>query len=442
MKDAQVNPVSHSSAAAIAALDRGIAQLNAFRGDPVGAVAPLLKEHPDFVMGHIFLGGLFATAMDKTLAGHTERALSAALPLLAQSNDRERAHYAAVRRWADGDIAGATEAWGRIAMDYPRDILAIQFAQQGDFFQGQSLMLRDRVQRVIRQWTPDVQGFGYVLGMLSFGHEEAGEYRRAEQIGREAVAMEPRDAWAAHAVAHVLEMEGRVSQGLDWIETTKAGWDEDGLLAYHLWWHAGLMRIDRGDIAETLAIYDGHIAAGGLGQALELVDASALLWRLWVLGHDVGQRWRAVADKWALRLQHGISAFNDVHAVMAFAALGMDVEMDAQIATLERSAAGSDTNAMMARLAGLPVARGFAAFGRGDYAGALAHLLEAMPRAAAFGGSHAQRDVLGWTAMEAAVRAGDRAAAEALVAERVSRKTEAAPTHGWLRRTEALRRAS
>lgn len=442
MKDAQGNPVSFQNAAAVAALDRGIALLNAFRGDPVGVVAAALKDHPDFVMGHVFLAALFATAMDKTFEAHTRRALNAAAPLMDGANARERGHYAAAKRWADGDIAGATEAWGRIAMDYPLDILAIQMGQQGDFFQGQSLMLRDRVLRVSRAWSPDVPGYGFVLGMLAFGHEEAGEYRRAEALGRAAVEVEPRDAWAAHAVAHVLEMEARVPDGLAWIEQTREGWDEEGLLAYHLWWHAGLMRIDRGDVGEALAIYDRTIASRGLGQALELVDASALLWRLWVLGHDVGPRWREVADKWALRVQHGISAFNDVHAVMAFAALGMDAEVDAQIATLERSAAGSDTNAMMARLAGLPSARGFAAFGRGDYAAALAHLIDAMPRAAAFGGSHAQRDILSWTAMEAAVRAGDKPAAEALLAERVVRKTEAVPTHQWLRRTGALKHAS
>jgi tetratricopeptide (TPR) repeat protein len=438
MRDAQGNALSHPAQDAVAALDSAVAMLNAFRGDPVRTIGASLKAHPDFVMGHVFLGALFATAMDKTFEPHTRRALSAAEALLGSANDRERAHYNAARMWADGDIAGATEGWGRIAMDHPRDILAIQLAQQGDFFQGQSLMLRDRVQRVAKRWSPDVPGHGFVLGMLAFGHEEAGEYRRAEVLGREAIAIEPRDAWAAHAVAHVLEMEARVPEGLNWIESTSHGWDADGLLAYHLWWHAALMQIDRGDAAAALGIYDRHIAEGGLGQALELVDASALLWRLWVLGHDIGLRWRDVADKWALRVEHGISAFNDVHAVMAFAALGRDADVDAQIATLERAADGSGTNAMMARLAGLPAARGFAAFGRGKYAAALAHLLEAMPRAAAFGGSHAQRDILSWTALEAAIRVGDRHAADALLAERLVRKTEAVPTHVWLRRSEAL----
>lgn len=438
MKDAQGNAVSHHAADAVTALDDAVGMLNAFRGDPVGMVADALKAHPDFAMGHIFLGALFATAMDKTFEPHTRRALTAAEALLGAANERERSHYAAAKRWADGDIAGATEAWGRIAMDHPHDILAIQFAQQGDFFQGQSLMLRDRVLRVAKQWNPSIRGHGFVLGMQAFGHEEAGEYGRAESLGREAVAIEPRDAWAAHAVAHVMEMEGRVPAGLKWIDETSAGWDPEGLLAYHLWWHGALMRIDHGEPDAALEIYDRHIAAGGLGQALELVDASALLWRIWALGHDVGARWANVAEKWALRLQHGISAFNDVHAVMAFAALGMDAEADAQIATLERAASGEDTNAMMARLAGLPSARGFAAFGRGRYAEALTHLLDAMPRAAAFGGSLAQRDILSWTALEAAIRAGDRHAADALVAERIARKAEAVPTRMWLRRTQAL----
>lgn len=438
MKDAQGNPVSFEHSGAVAALDEGIAQLNAFRGDPVRIVGAALKAHPDFAMGHVFLGALFATAMDKTFAPHTERALAAAEPLMGSANARERAHFAAVRRWADGDIAGATEAWGRIAMDWPRDILAIQMAQQGDFFQGQSLMLRDRVLRVFGRWSPETPGYGYVLGMLAFGYEEAGDYRRAEDLGRAAVSIDPRDIWAVHAVAHVCEMEGRADDGLAWIDGTEPGWGEEALLAYHVWWHAALMRLDRGETDAALATYDRAILAHGLGQALELVDASALLWRIWVLGGDVGLRWREVAEKWALRVQHGISAFNDVHAAMAFAALGRDGDLDAQIATLERSAGGAGTNAMMARQAGIPAARGIAAFGRGDYAGALAHLSEAMPCAAAFGGSHAQRDVLGWTATEAAIRAGDRAAARALIAERAAHKAEAAPTRDWLRRSVAM----
>jgi tetratricopeptide (TPR) repeat protein len=432
MQDRHGNPISLGNADAVAAFDGAVAQLNAFRGDPVRTLLPALKAAPDFIMGHAFLGAVFATAMDKTLLPNTMRALTVAEELAPKANDRERAHVAAVRLWVDGDIAGATEAWGRIALDHPRDILAIQMAQQGDFFQGQSLMLRDRVARVIGAWTPDVPGHGFVHGMYAFGLEEAGEYREAEKHGRLAMEVNPQDAWAAHAVAHVMEMEGRVLEGVAWISDTSPGWSEEGLLAYHLWWHLGLMWLEHRNPAEALAVYDRSI--GGTNEALPSCDASALLWRLWTLGHDVGERWQAVADQWAGRVEHGINAFNDVHAVMAFAAAGRPDELAAQLATLERSASAKGTNAMMAREVGVGAARGIAAFGAGRYAEALDAVLDVMPRAALFGGSHAQRDILGWTALESAIRAGEKGVARALANERLARKPESPTNRAWLAR--------
>lgn len=432
MQDRHGNPISLGAQASVEAYDSGLAQLNAFRGDPVRAVVPALKADPEFLMGHAFLGAVFATAMDKSLLSNTMRALNAAEALAPKGNERERAHVKAVRQWVDGDIAGATETWGRIALDHPRDILAIQMAQQGDFFQGQSLMLRDRIARVIGAWTPDVPGHGFVHGMYAFGLEEAGEYREAERHGRLAMDVNAQDAWAAHAVAHVLEMEGRVAEGIAWIDDTSPGWDEQGLLAYHLWWHQGLFWLELENPGKALAIFDRSI--GGATEALPSVDGSALLWRIWTLGHDVGERWNGVADQWASRVEHGINAFNDVHAVMALAAAGREAELAVQLQTLERSAGQGGTNAMMAREVGLGAARGMAAFAAGRYRAAADHLLDVMPRAALFGGSHAQRDIIGWTALEAAIRAGERGVAVALANERLARKPESPVNRNWLAR--------
>ena len=58
--------------------------------------------------------------------------------------------------------------------------------------------------------------YGYLLGMGAFGLEEVGEYAEAEKMGRRAVEIEPRDGWAVHAVAHVMQMQGaatRISNG-------------------------------------------------------------------------------------------------------------------------------------------------------------------------------------------------------------------------------------
>lgn len=436
--DLRGNPLSCTTEAA-RRLDAAIAKFHVYQADPIADIDALLAEHPDCVMAHAARAGIFATVTDKAFDGELRGSLAAAEALAPRANARERAYIAAARHWAEGDFTAATEAWGRIAIAHPADLLAVQLAQLGDFFLGQSQMLRDRVARVMPRWHRDMPGYGTLLGMHAFGLEECGDYARAEAEGREAVALDPRDGWAAHAVAHVMEMQGRAAEGAAFMRGTAPGWSPDSLFAYHNWWHVALFAIEQGDIAGALALFDERVSAGGFGQALEAVDGAALLWRLWVLGHDVGDRWSRIAPAWASRVTDGIYAFNDVHAMMTFVATGDAAAQAEVIATLERAAAGRGTNAMMSRDVGLPLARGLAAFGRGDHAGALDHILPVRGIANRFGGSHAQRDVLSWTLCEAAIRAGEAPLAEAMVAERLMAKEGSPLAQAWAVRAATLR---
>lgn len=56
----------------------------------------------------------------------------------------------------------------------------------------------------------------------------------------------------------------------------------------------------------------------------------------------------------------------------------------------------------------------------------------------AFGGSHAQRDVIDWTLTEAAVRAGSRDLAEALAHERLALKPHIPINRAFLSRSRAV----
>jgi hypothetical protein len=92
--------------------------------------------------------------------------------------------------------------------------------------------------------------------------------------------------------------------------------------------------------------------------------------------------------------------------------------------------AGGGTNAMMTRDVGLPLARAILAFDRGDHAGVVELLKPIRLVAHRFGGSHAQRDLVTLTLIEAAIRSGQGALARGLTAERLDLKPKS--PFSWL----------
>lgn len=161
-------------------------------------------------------------------------------------------------------------------------------------------MLRDRIARVLPDWSLEMPGYHALLGLYAFGLEESGDYRLAERLGREAVALQPDDAWAQHAVAHVLEMQGRREEGIAWMRGNPA-WQQDSMLAVHNWWHLALHHLEMDDFDSVLALFDGPLNGHGSTLALELIDASALLWRLQLRGWrsaSAGPAWPSAGRRW------------------------------------------------------------------------------------------------------------------------------------------------
>ena len=94
---------------------------------------------------------------------------------------------------------------------------------------------------------------------------------------------------------------------------------------------------------------------------------------------------------------------------------------------------GPGDNAYFTREVGLPVAEAIGAYGRGDYGRTVELLRGVRNKAARFGGSHAQRDLLDLTLIAAAAKSGDRSLETALLAERA----EALPLVGGATRRQA-----
>jgi tetratricopeptide (TPR) repeat protein len=423
-RDSRGVPVSPVDAKALAAYERAADLTVSYYLDPLAAVDEALNADPDFVAAHCLKAGLAIMSTEKGARPMLAESLAAQERLAGRANDRERAHTAAARAWLAGDFAGSVRLYGDILLDHPRDLLALQIAHIGDFLLGESQMLRDRIAQVLPHWNADVPGFGYVLGMYAFGLEETAFYGRAEETGRRALELNRRDPWAVHAVTHVMEMTGRTTEGIEWLTERRPDWAPENGFAFHNWWHLALYHLDLGETARALAIYDGSIRPRPSKIAYENVDASALLWRLQLRGVDVGVRWQALADDWASTAEEGHYAFNDVHALMAYAGARRGEEAARTLAAMEQSAGEPGTNAMMTRDVGLPYGRAVLAFADGRYDDCLALLLPIRTIAQRFGGSHAQRDALHLTLVEAAVRAGRGSLARALTNERLALKPD------------------
>src|SRR5437868_3280173 len=147
--DARGLEVTSDHPEALAHYETGLALLHGYYGDPLAAVDAALAEHPDFAMGHALRAALMVTSGDGTAVPLLHESVEAGEALGDRANPRERRHLAAARAWLDGRFAESVQAYGDIAIDYPRDILAVQVAHLGDFLLGQSSMLRDRIAQVL-----------------------------------------------------------------------------------------------------------------------------------------------------------------------------------------------------------------------------------------------------------------------------------------------------
>ena len=298
--DQRGNPVSAATPAALAHYERATGLFLGFSAAAAEAADAAVAADPGFVMGHCLKASLSAIANEKPFEPQVRAAVEAAERLAGDANRRERAHIAGLRAFLDGEWRKANAIYGELLVDHPRDTVALQLAHALDFYLGQSALLRDRVARALPQWSGDVPGYGYLLGMHAFGLEEMGDYGRAEAAGREAVGRNRGDVWAIHAVAHVMEMQGRARDGIDWLAARTADWGAaDNLFAIHNAWHLALFHLDLGEHERVLALYDERVRAGSSTVGLDLVDAAAMLWRLHLRGVDVGTRWNEIADAWA-----------------------------------------------------------------------------------------------------------------------------------------------
>ncbi|MFF9345092.1 tetratricopeptide repeat protein [Streptomyces sp. NPDC014773] len=424
-------------------LDRAVEALLFFRPEVTTAVEDALAASPRSPDAQAFAAYLGVLGTEHTAAAAARARFerqsagrdTAALPA------RERLHLAAAGACLAGDLHGAGDLLEELSLAHPRDALALFAGHQLDFLTGDAVRLRDRIGGALSAWGRADEHRGPLLGMYAFGLEEAGHYRRAEEAGLAAVERHPRDVWAVHAVTHTYEMQGRVAEGVAFLDGRAGDWARGNYLTVHNWWHYALYALEAGAEETALRVYDAavhHEESAGL--AMELLDAAALLWRLRLAGREEPDRWARLADAWAARADPPFYAFNDAHAVMAYVGAGRIGKAEELVADRRRwlaEGAGergrrTPSNHVMTAEIGLPVCEALVAHGRGDHAAVVELLWPVRRRLQVFGGSHAQRDAVQRTLLESALAAGEHDRARLLLSERDGLRPDS--PYNWLGR--------
>ena len=393
--------------------DHAVDDVLGFGGDSESLLTRALEIDEDFLLGHCLFALTHVIGNSSSGLDQAKDSIDRASRIMDSVSDREQLHLSAVKAWFESDLGSASRLYQEIQLNHPLDLMALFAGHWLDFYLGDAKALMGRVGLALSDWDDSAPGYGYVLGMYAFGLEENGHYDQAEELGRRSVELNPADAWGVHSVTHVMEMTGRVEEGIEWLQSTLPGWGSS-TMKLHNWWHALLLHIDLGDTDTTLGLYDTRLVDDERADAEALADRVSALARLSLLDVDVGNRWIVLAKLWEPLMFDARSSFNDLHALLAFHYSDRSDLAEALMACVRKQ---YDRTIPMMRV-GASVLEGVDGLFQGNNNAALALLQENLYHVNLIGGSHAQRDLVSQITLESAVRAGELSIAKSLLAER------------------------
>jgi tetratricopeptide (TPR) repeat protein len=419
--DAYGLPVSTADPEALALYDRAVHALLSWHADALPLFRAAAERDPSLALAHT--GAAICLFLEERFP-ETKAASDAARAAAAGQTERERSHVAAITAWTSGQVPEAERLMREHLSAWPRDAMVLQRLYYVLFWLGRFPDMLEVTESIRGHYA----GSSFVLGMHAFALEEADRCAEAIRVAEQALALEPNDAWAVHALAHALYESAdfdagvtrlppaiRPCRGLNWFRN-------------HLLWHLALIHFARGDYARAGGMARRVFERAPSSIAGDLHDSISLLWRLELAGRPVGERWKPFTAIARERLHRMGLLFHVAHMGMALTA-GGDWQTAATQLDAVRSRAAKDKTGLMGDVL-LPLLEGIHAFAAGDYRRTIERIEPLRPRIVELGGSRAQRDVFHDTLFEATFRAGDAERAGRYLAERLARRRD----HFWLTR--------
>src|ERR1043166_1840399 len=395
-----------------AAFDQTVLGYLKYKVDASEHLKRTLAADPEFALAHCLKGYFAMLLYNQASVPRAMEAARVAHAHSAHATQRERAHVDALDAWIAGDLDRMVAIWEQILAEHPTDVLALRLAHFNNFWLGRPQEMAASVERMLPKWGRELPGYGTLLAFRAFALEECGDFAGAEPAGRAAVEIDPADVWGTHAVAHIMEMQGRHQEGIAWLDRLERHWVGGNNLLHHLWWHRALFHLERGEHAEVLALYDreSRDLASPVTQAqpdlyIDVQNAASMLFRAERRGVDVGERWNEIADKAEARIGDCLSGFTLPHWMMALAATGRDAAAARMLDGMRAFANKGTTMATIVGEISVPICKAVLAHRRGASAQAVALMRPVLADMHRLGGSHAPPGGLGAIFLDAAIKA-------------------------------------
>ncbi|MCU1724138.1 MULTISPECIES: tetratricopeptide repeat protein [unclassified Pseudomonas] len=367
------------------------------------AILASADRHPESALSNALAGILlmFVESPEGPVLAERYRQRAASVEPL---HPRAALYLALLQAWIADDLDRVLLLAGRVQAQYPRDLFAAKLNQYVEFNRGNwPALLRVGLSAVAA--APDI---AQSHGMLAFAYEQCHLLDEAEASARQALALQPSEPWAQHALAHVMLTEGRIDEGIAFLEDVKAHWQGLNSFMYtHNWWHLALFYLARGEDARVLEIYDRHVWGILPEYSQDQIGAVSLLARLELAGINVGERWQELAPWLQKRHADTVQPFLSLQYLYGLArAEKPEADLLLQALRLHAHQAPVFSRAVWADVT-LPVAEALLAHARGDFPRAARLLAGSLPRLNEIGGSHAQRDLFAQIELDARLRAGE-----------------------------------
>jgi tetratricopeptide (TPR) repeat protein len=359
---------------------------------------------PDFALAHV---GKAQVLMRQGQVAAARAALSAAKLVAAGLSEREASHLAFFDLVFAGQTDAAIGALHEHLAAWPRDALVVANAASPNGVIGGSGRIGQKreIAALMDGVAPHYNDDFWFLSLHAMALSEDGQLPVARAKIEQSVAANPRNAHGAHGFAHVCYESGDVDAARNFLSSWLPAYPREGFFYGHLSWHLSLCELQAGNWSQALGLYQDAIALDrhSGGPQLKVADGAAFLWRSELAGQPRDTaRWRELYSYADSTLPQPGDGLSDLHVMLAQTVMNDDAGLDTrsrhmdELAREGRYRPGSYLPAL---------ARGFVAFERGDFSGAIDALAPLAGDNERIGGSRAQHDLIEFTLLKAYISA-------------------------------------